>query len=309
MAVTAIFTNRVGVGRSLLTANLAAEMAAAGASVAVVDLDPHAALSELMLEPEQIRDATSISDIMAPVVRSGRPIADIRMSRSKAFGADVLPCSSKLALLEDFLATEWSAARAGMVQGVRSTLALRSAVRKVSENYDEVLINCGPSLGSLTRSGLLAADRFFSPVALDRWSVDALSITANWMLAWGREWTKISASLGEAGSSSPTVEGDLPIFEGYVVVHNDRRPRDEQAENDLAQAASDAWIGAGRLGEVSWAATSVAVQSHRVPFSKLEQIHGLVGQQFAERTRAARAHADIGRQLLARDSEITALSA
>lgn len=133
--VVAILNQKGGVGKTTVTLGLAAAAAAAGHRVLVVDLDPQGSSSWVLgAEPGTVEVST------AEVL--GRTPADRAiMESSWTELIHLLPASPRL-------------------QGRESGNAqrLRLALADVAERYDAVVIDCPPSLGNLTTSGLAAAD-------------------------------------------------------------------------------------------------------------------------------------------------------
>lgn len=296
--ITAIFTNKGGVAKTMLTANVAAEMAKAGARVAVIDLDPQSNLSDLLLGEQIPEGASSVDDIMAPVMKGEGQIAQVRLARSEAFGVDILPCTPRLALAEDFLAGEWRQACGADVRGLNATLSLHAAVESFAGDYDEILIDCGPMLGSLNRAGLIAADRIVSPVTRDRFCVMALDNAAEWMAGWKRNWDRIPLIMGAIRSGNPPCLPQVATFAGYVHTNASGFVRDKVFDVDLAAAAARCNPQARLFGDIPHNSVAFFARLHRVPYARLEVEHGLVGSQFAQRHKASGANAEIAEAML-----------
>lgn len=132
----AILNQKGGVGKTTVTLGLASAAAAAGRRVLVVDLDPQASTSWVLgIEPDA--EAPTVVDLLAD---KARRIDDIIRPSVWSDHVDVLPSSSGLQELE-----------AG------PSKRLRKALARVEDGYEAVLIDCPPSLGSLTRSALTAS--------------------------------------------------------------------------------------------------------------------------------------------------------
>jgi chromosome partitioning protein len=109
-----------------------------------VDLDPQACLTYATdAEPDSL-------DITIHDVFLGRNKAsDVLLERD---GPDLLPSSIDLAGSEIHLLTKTG-----------REFVLKKALAEVRDNYDVVLIDCGPSLGILTVNALTAADTVIIP--------------------------------------------------------------------------------------------------------------------------------------------------
>jgi chromosome partitioning protein len=132
----AILNQKGGVGKTTVTLGLASAAAAAGRRVLVVDLDPQASSSWVLgVDPAELD--TTVVDVVGH--GAGRIRSAIQPS-SWSESVHVLPSTAGLQELE-----------AGSVK------RLRKAIAKVEDDYEAVLLDCPPSLGSLTRSALTAS--------------------------------------------------------------------------------------------------------------------------------------------------------
>ncbi len=133
--IVALLNQKGGVGKTTVTLGLASAAAAVGRRVLVVDLDPQAASTWVLgIEPDDVPVST------AEVLDNANPAEAIYESTWSA-NIHVMPASSRLQVRE---------------QG--KPRRLRTALEDLARGYDAVLIDCPPSLGNLTTSGLTAAD-------------------------------------------------------------------------------------------------------------------------------------------------------
>jgi cellulose biosynthesis protein BcsQ len=133
--IAAFLNQKGGVGKTTVTLGLASAALQAGDRVLVVDLDPQGS-STWVLGYDPTADQPSTADVLG----GSRAPANIVMSHW-GLEVDLIPASRDLQDHE-----------AGKPK------RLRRALRHVSADYDAVLIDCPPSLGNLTMSGLIAAD-------------------------------------------------------------------------------------------------------------------------------------------------------
>ena len=141
MPVVAILSQKGGVGKTTVCLGLAEAARLRGWRTLVVDLDPQANATDVLLagDPE-----LTVNDVLV----DGRPgiAADAVVASSWGPGLDVLPS-------EQALEHRNRDARPG------SAGRLRTALGALREQYDVVLIDCPPSIGELTVTALTAADR------------------------------------------------------------------------------------------------------------------------------------------------------
>jgi chromosome partitioning protein len=142
----AVINQKGGVGKTTTTVNLAAALAAAGKRVCVLDLDPQAhASTHLGIEPDGT--IPSLYDVLV----SNKPLSQVR--RQAEPNLWVAPSDINLAAAEVELA--------GIVG---REVILRESLAQDAEQFDYVLMDCGPSLGVLTLNALAAADEVFIPL-------------------------------------------------------------------------------------------------------------------------------------------------
>jgi chromosome partitioning protein len=146
-----------GVGKTTTVINLAAYLALAGRRVLIVDLDPQGnATSGLAIDRERID--TSTYDVLL----GGAALVDVAVPTSVE-GLEVAPSTIALAGAEVELAT---------AEGRERRLA--RAISQGASAFDDVLIDCPPSLGLLTVNALTAADGVLVPVQCEYYALEGL---------------------------------------------------------------------------------------------------------------------------------------
>ena len=141
MNVISIANHKGGVGKTTTTVNLAAGLARDGHKVLVIDLDPQANATFSLGLKKQDRTIYNILAFNDPVEKVVQECGDL----------DIIPSSIHLANFEKN-------------NEVGKEFILKEAFDESNLDYDFVLIDCPPSLGSLTVSALTASD--FALIAL-----------------------------------------------------------------------------------------------------------------------------------------------
>jgi len=142
--VIAVANQKGGVAKTTTVHTLAEALTERGKRVLMIDLDPQACLTYATgSEPDSLDE--TIHDVFLGRISAG----DVLIERD---GPDLLPSSIDLAGSEIHLLTKTG-----------REFVLKRALAEVKDNYDIVLIDCGPSLGILTVNALTAADTVLIP--------------------------------------------------------------------------------------------------------------------------------------------------
>jgi chromosome partitioning protein len=157
--VVTIVNQKGGAGKTTTAVHLAAACAETGARVLVVDLDQQCNATTWL-------DAKAGEHDVLSVLLKQASVDDATVD-SVIPGVQVLPATSELAGLERHL---------GGSPGAE--LRLRSALQLL-DAYDIVFIDCPPSLGLLSASGLAAATDVLVPVAAGSMELEAVGKLAD----------------------------------------------------------------------------------------------------------------------------------
>ena len=158
--VIAMVNQKGGVGKTTSTINLGAALAESGRKVLLVDLDPQGALSAGMGANPHELDITVYNVMMDRKVN-----IDDAIIHTDVENIDLLPANIDL-----------SAAEVQLVNEVAREQVLASALRKVEDQYDVVLIDCQPSLGLLTVNALTAAHGVIIPLICEFFALRAVAL-------------------------------------------------------------------------------------------------------------------------------------
>jgi chromosome partitioning protein len=147
MRIWTIANQKGGVGKTTTTLALGSRLALRGFRVLLLDLDPHASMTQalgLAAEPPT-------PGVLELFDEPAQPIAGLRRS-TPVEGLSLIAGQPGLATLER---------RAGQRPGLGRALGI--ALSEVAHAYDYALLDCPPTLGLLMVNALAAADRLIVP--------------------------------------------------------------------------------------------------------------------------------------------------
>jgi chromosome partitioning protein len=142
----AVANQKGGVAKTTTVASLGTALAERGRRVLLVDLDPQACLTfSLGLDPDALE--LSAADVLLERVPASMAV------RPTAEGPDLLPATLALTGCE-----------ARLLHVDEREYRLRAALAELADSYDDILLDCPPTLGVLTVNGLTAAAELIIPL-------------------------------------------------------------------------------------------------------------------------------------------------
>jgi chromosome partitioning protein len=185
--VIAMVNNKGGVGKTTCALNIAAGLARKSRRVLIIDTDPQANASLVLLGAKLFELPHSIYDIL---LEPDRHIREIVIPTPIA-GLDLAPSQTSLANAELNLAS---------VRGRERVL--RRSMAQGLEDYQYILIDCPPSLGLLTINALLAAGEVYIPIAMTYLALEGV----------GQVMDAIEAVKRDLEHPALTITGVIPTF-------------------------------------------------------------------------------------------------
>ena len=157
--IISLCNQKGGVGKTTTTINLAASLAQYGRRVLAVDFDPQGALSAGL--GITTHDVPTIYDLLLDTKRDPHEV----IVQTSTPGLDVLPANIDL-----------SAAEVHLVNEVARETILSRVLRKVSGEYDVILVDCQPSLGLLTVNALTASHGVLIPLECEFFALRGVAL-------------------------------------------------------------------------------------------------------------------------------------
>ncbi|MBN8586098.1 MAG: AAA family ATPase [Ignavibacteria bacterium] len=197
-----LYNHKGGVGKTIITANLAYMLAQKGKKVLIVDSDPQTNISAYFLEENVLDNYLDNSDndsgrtiwsAVRPIVQAEGDINIIEPLETNQENLFIIPGDIRLSEFEIKLTDYWRECFERKITGYRGTNALSNLITNISSsgNFHYVLYDVGPNIGPLNRSVLLDCDYFIIPAASDLFSKRALKTLGVTLSRWISDWQVI----------------------------------------------------------------------------------------------------------------------
>lgn len=228
MKTIAVFNNKGGVGKTTLLCNLAACLKDKGKRVLLIDADPQCNATIYLFSQEKIEEMYSdkatktIYSLVTPIKKGNKNLdCKIPIVHSVGFDIDVILGDTKLAVAEDLFSNEWISLNSPFHErALASTFFLKNIFEKIEGDYDYVLFDMGPSLGSLNRLVLLNCNYFIIPMSSDIFSLKAIENIGHSLEIWQEKINDVLEKIRKENDDEYAIGGSVltvsPRFLGYV---------------------------------------------------------------------------------------------
>ncbi|WP_433050049.1 ParA family protein [Dactylosporangium sp. CS-033363] len=205
MSVVSVINYKGGVGKTTITANLGAELAARGRKVLLIDLDPQASLTYSFYRPSDFDEQPTIRSWFEAFVttRAPEPLFKYVLA-PPAVNALVQPLGGNLHLIASQLGLVDAdldlAAGLGGSRFQKSSPRYLQVYRLLAEaladpsfnKYDTVLIDCPPNFNLVTRTALVASDHVVVPARPDYLSTLGIDLLRTRLSALVEEYNSVA---------------------------------------------------------------------------------------------------------------------
>lgn len=160
--VLAVANQKGGVGKTTTAVNLTASLAAMRRNVLMIDMDPQGNATT-GLGVDKLNQSPSLNDVLLGKV----PASDI-LVKVPDTQISILPGTPDLTVAE-----------VELIQMERREYRLQEALAPIVDDYDFIIIDCPPSLNTLTVNALVAADGVVIPMQCEYYALEGLTALMN----------------------------------------------------------------------------------------------------------------------------------
>jgi len=160
MKIITVINQKGGVGKSVISTNLAYGFSQLGKRTLLIDLDPQANSSMVYCEPQD----KNINEIFKDRnFNINKAIYPAMVNSVTIENLSVIPSSLHLAATAESIAGR-----------IHREKLLNKALQAIRNQFDYILIDCPPTLGVLAVNGIYCADELLIPVVPAKWSLDGV---------------------------------------------------------------------------------------------------------------------------------------
>lgn len=200
MKTIVFFNNKGGVGKTSMVYHLAWMFRELGHRILAVDLDPQSNLTSMFLKDEDIEQLWEPPQERGTILHCidllMRKKGDINPPQLRRIASGIYLLAGDLALgrFEDRLSRAWSDCTTDNPAEVDDGFTVMTAFHRIittaaTDNHIEtVLIDVGPSIGSLNRAALITSDFVAIPIGADLFSLQGLRNLGPTLQQWRTGW-------------------------------------------------------------------------------------------------------------------------
>lgn len=224
MKIISVFNNKGGVGKTTLTYHIAHSISEMGFKVLMIDADPQCNLTIYSLRQdfihklwaeedvfidegfeyalrtkskeendEMVSKPRSLHYLLKPTEEGTGDLTKLPPPAHLTKNLDIIPGRLTLHLYEEKIAGRWTDLYRGDPLAIRTITKIRSIAEEYTKiyDYDYVIIDTSPSLGSLNKVIISTVDGFFVPALPDLFSLYGIKNIGKSLASWKEEFDTI----------------------------------------------------------------------------------------------------------------------
>ncbi|MFM9913440.1 MAG: ParA family protein [Methylophilaceae bacterium] len=266
MKILSVFNNKGGVGKTTLTYHLSHALSEMGYRILMIDADPQCNLTIYSITEDSIHDIWAAEDAFIDegmdatkkgmtqeefkkILNSPRSLHFIVKSTEEGTGEldnlpppyklteslDIIPGRLSLHTFEEKVSARWPDAYRGDPLAIRTLTRIRALAEQYTSknNYDFVIVDTSPSLGTLNKVIISTVDGFFVPALPDLFSLYGIRNIGRALSAWKAEFEILYKLISEDKRKS--FPDRFVSFLGYTI-YNAKPYANPKGQWNLAKA-------------------------------------------------------------------------
>jgi cellulose biosynthesis protein BcsQ len=229
MKIISLFNNKGGVGKSTLAFHLSNIMAEMGRKTLIIDLDPQCNVTLCGMDEETLhriwaeedefiedfgssvkkmrqdeydnflRHPRTIHFLLKPTEDGQGELPNIPPPITIRNNLDIIPGRLTIHKYENKISERWSGAYSGDPLAIRTITNIRSIAEEYARvhNYEFVIIDTSPSLGSLNKVIISTVDGFLIPALPDMFSLYGIRNIGSALMQWSKEFNTLYGLISE----------------------------------------------------------------------------------------------------------------
>lgn len=162
-----------GIGKSLLTVNVAIRKAQTGAKVLIIDLDPEACATNFLIPDAAASSGNFVT--MLEIFKDRKLTFSDAAIPTKIDGLDIVPCKGKARRVEKYIRDD------------NLSNLMKKRLGDLSK-YDLVLFEVPPTFTNIISMAYMASDLIVMPTFPDAWSLESILLTIEDVSEACHEW-------------------------------------------------------------------------------------------------------------------------
>jgi chromosome partitioning protein len=224
MKVVSIMNNKGGVGKTTITANLAAYIASKGRRVLIMDVDPQTNLTFSFIKTleweKRYAKSKTLKDFFRPILEGNKNTVSLDSLiiplDVESVRIDIISSHLDLIDIDTDLAANLGGANLTQLANnyITAHNYLRDNIATLKEKYDFILIDCAPNFNIVTKNALATSDHYLAPSKMDFLSTfGVMQLTRN-VDKFVRQYNEYMKCVKGKSTINPTILGVVATMVG-----------------------------------------------------------------------------------------------